>query len=55
VLFLLDEDDMSESDSVKVSKIKADVSSCRFIEITWDSAFLVVLCNDSSVHKYQIT
>lgn len=55
VLFLLDEDDMSESDSVKVNKIKADVLSCRFIEMTWDSAFLVVLCNDSSVHKYKIT
>ncbi len=45
-LFLLDEDDLSESDNVRVRKmlLPTAIHSCRFMEITWDSAYLVVLC-----------
>lgn len=32
----------------------ADVFKVKFIEQNWDTAFCLVLCKDSSVHKWEI-
>ena len=53
-LFLLDENDLEEADSVccKIVKMPHNVVLTKFIEVSWDEAYLVIVCADNSIHKY---
>ena len=55
-LFLLDENDLEEADDVccKYLKMPDNVYLTKFIEVSWDEAYLVIICTNNSVHKFYV-
>jgi hypothetical protein len=55
-IFLLDENDYESADEVQCRKLvlPSTVKSFKILEKDWNECILIIICSDTTIHKYAV-